>query len=106
MLPPHRYEQAEITAAVADRLGLSGQKRAMLERFHAASGVRSRHLAAAARALPKDHRLPAGQRHLPGQRNRPGEQAVKEALAHVGLLPTDIDVLMTVFVTGIGAPLD
>jgi alkylresorcinol/alkylpyrone synthase len=33
-----------------------------------------------------------------------GEQAVKEALAHVGLLPTDVDVLMTVSVTGIGAP--
>ena len=104
VLPPHRYEQAEITAAVADRLGLSGQKRAMLERFHAASGVRSRHL-----VLPLEH-----YRRITDFRQSNdaflasatdlGEQAVKEALAHVGLLPTDVDVLMTVSVTGIGAP--
>jgi alkylresorcinol/alkylpyrone synthase len=103
-LPPHRYEQAEITAAFADLLGLSGNKRAVLERFHAASGVRSRHL-----VLRLEQYAPlAGF----GETNdvflacavELGEQAIKEALAQVGLASTDVDVLMTVSVTGIGAP--
>ncbi|MGH8773822.1 MAG: type III polyketide synthase [Jiangellaceae bacterium] len=103
-LPPHRYDQAEITAAVAEMLELSGARRAALERFHAASGVRTRHL-----VLPLQR---YGRLRGFGEANDTflasavdlGEHAVKEALANVGLAPADIDVLMTVSVTGIGAP--
>jgi alkylresorcinol/alkylpyrone synthase len=103
-LPPHRYDQEEITAAVADMLSLSGTRRAALERFHAASGVRARHL-----VLPLER---YGGLAGFGEANDLflscavdlGEQAVKEALAQVGLMPTDVDVLMTVSVTGVGAP--
>ena len=103
-LPPHRYPQAEITAAVAKRLSLSGHKRATLERFHAACGVRTRHL-----VLPLKHYdgitgfREANDAFLVSALDL-GEQAIKEALAQVGLMPTDVDVLMTVSVTGIGAP--
>lgn len=103
-LPPHRYEQAQITAAFAELLGLSGHKRAALERFHAACGVRTRHLVL---PLERYSRLTDF-----GETNdvflacavNLGERAVKEALAQVGLAPTDVDVMMTVSVTGIGAP--
>jgi alkylresorcinol/alkylpyrone synthase len=103
-LPPHRYDQEELTAWVADLLSLSGVRRAALERFHAASGVRTRHL-----VLPLERYGELG-----GFREANdlflasavdlGEQAVKEALAQVGLTATDVDVMMTVSVTGVGAP--
>jgi alkylresorcinol/alkylpyrone synthase len=103
-LPPHRYDQSEITAAVTRMLGLTGRSRATLERFHRASGVRTRHL-----VLPLDRYGALGGF---GEANDAflacavdlGEQAVKEALANVGLAPADVDLLMTVSVTGIGAP--
>lgn len=103
-LPPHRYDQQEITAAVAEMLALSGPRRAVLERFHAASGVRTRHL-----VLPLER---YGRLRGFGEANDTfltsavdlGERAVKQALADVGLAPADVDVLMTVSVTGIGAP--
>ncbi|MGH9250933.1 MAG: type III polyketide synthase [Acidimicrobiales bacterium] len=103
-LPPHRYDQSEITAAVTRMLALAGTRRAALERFHGASGVRTRHF-----VLPLDRYGALGGF---GEANDLflacavdlGERAVKEALAEVGLAPTDVDVLMTVSVTGIGAP--
>jgi alkylresorcinol/alkylpyrone synthase len=103
-LPPFRYEQAEITAAVADMLSLSGHRRAALERFHAASGVHTRHL-----VLPLER---YGRLSGFGEANDTflawavdlGEQAIKQALAQVGLTPADVDLLMTVSVTGLGAP--
>jgi alkylresorcinol/alkylpyrone synthase len=103
-LPPRRYEQAEITAAVIEWLDLSGSKQAALERFHAASGVRSRHM-----VLPLERygRLAgfgeANDAFLAGAVEL-GEHAIKEALAQVDLAPGDVDVLMTVSVTGLGAP--
>jgi alkylresorcinol/alkylpyrone synthase len=104
VLPPNRYEQAEITAVIADRLGLSGHKRAALERIHATSGVRTRHL-----VLPLEHydRITGFQEAndaFLACATDLGEQAVKEALANVNLEPADVDVLMMVSVTGIGAP--
>jgi alkylresorcinol/alkylpyrone synthase len=103
-LPPHRYDQSEITEAVARMLALTGRSRATLERFHRASGVTTRHL-----VLPLDRYGALGGF---GEANDTfltcavdlGEQAVKEALANVGLAPADVDFLMTVSVTGIGAP--
>lgn len=103
-LPPHRYDQAEITTAVAGMLGVSGPRRVLLERFHAASGVKTRHL-----TLPleryatmdgfgetNDTFLAFAVEH--------GCAAVRDALAWAGLRPEDVDVVMTVSVTGLGAP--
>jgi alkylresorcinol/alkylpyrone synthase len=103
-LPPHRYQQADITSAVAERLALTGHKRAALERFHAACGVHTRHL-----VLPlEDYDRIVGFREANdtflASAADLGEQAVKEALANVCLSPADVDVLMMVSVTGIGAP--
>jgi alkylresorcinol/alkylpyrone synthase len=102
--PPHRYEQAEITRAVAEMLAVRGQRRDLLERFHAASGVEARHL-----VLPlADYQALDGfgaandafLRFAVAQ----GADATRRALAMAGLGPADVDVVMTVSVTGIGAP--
>jgi alkylresorcinol/alkylpyrone synthase len=103
-LPAHRYEQAEITAAVADMLDLRGARRRVLERFHAASGVKSRHLVLPLERYPTLSGFGEANDTFLAAAVELGEQAVKEALAEVGLAPTDVDVLMTVSVTGIGAP--
>jgi alkylresorcinol/alkylpyrone synthase len=103
-LPPHRYEQGEITAAVADMLGLKGSRRGVLERFHAASGVKTRHLVLPLDRYPQLSGFGEANDTFLSAAVELGEQAVKEALAGVGLAPADIDVLMTVSVTGIGAP--
>ena len=43
--PARRYRQEELTRAVADRAGLNGTRRALLERLHRNSGVDTRHTA-------------------------------------------------------------
>jgi alkylresorcinol/alkylpyrone synthase len=103
-LPPRRYEQAQITAAVTEWLALSGSKQAALERFHTASGVRSRHMVLPLERYGKLSGFgEANDAFLAGAVEL-GEHAVKEALGQVGLAPDDVDVLMTVSVTGLGAP--
>lgn len=102
--PPHRYEQAEITAAVADMLGLTGARRSILERFHAASGVETRHLVLPLERYPALSGFGEANDVFLASAVELGEQAVKQGLAEVGLAPADVDVLMTVSVTGIGAP--
>jgi alkylresorcinol/alkylpyrone synthase len=103
-LPEHRYDQAELTEAVASMLGLSGARRQLLERFHAASGVKTRHT-----VLPIERY--AGLSGF-GEANDTflefavdaGAVAMNAALGRVGLQAADVDVLMTVSVTGVGAP--
>ena len=103
-LPPHRYEQAEITRAVAEMLDVSGERRELLKRLHAASGVHTRHL-----VLPLEE---YGTLDGFGAANDAylrfavelGAEATSQALDAAGLGPADVDVLMTVSVTGIGAP--
>lgn len=102
--PPHRYDQAEITPAVAEMLGVSGARRQLLERFHAASGVKSRHL-----VLPLDRYAAlsgfgAANDAFLEFAVETGGQAVSDALSAVGLAPGEVDLLMTVSVTGLGAP--
>ncbi|MBD0292970.1 MAG: hypothetical protein ICV70_05295 [Jiangellaceae bacterium] len=43
-LPPHRHHKSATTTGGSDILGRSGQKLAAMQRFQAASGVRTRHL--------------------------------------------------------------
>ena len=86
-LPPHRYEQAEITRSVIEMLGLRGRRRELLERFHLASGVETRHL-----VLPLEH---YGRLDGFGAANdaylrfavESGAEAVRNALAAAGLRP-------------------
>ncbi len=103
-LPPHRYPQAELTEAFAGIVAPGGQGRAVLERFHAATGVRTRHL-----ALPvEDYAGLDGFRAANDAYIRVGtdlgEQAVRCALARAGLDAKDVDHIVTVSITASPRP--
>lgn len=102
----HRYPQSEITEAFARVvLGDDGaQQRGLLERVHEATGVAHRHL-----ALP----LPAYEALSDfGSANDAflevgvdlAATAVSDALTAAGLVPGDVDMLMSSTVTGVAAP--
>ena len=103
-LGPHRYSQSEITAAFGELVTPDPRDRARLERLHAATGVQTRHLAL---SLPEYVQLEGF-----GAANdaflRVGldlaETAVRDALLDAGLVAADVDLVMTVTVTGIAAP--
>lgn len=103
-LPAHRYPQREITEAVAGFVGVDGEGRRLLDRVHAASGVRTRHL-----ALPLERYADLGGF---GAANDVfiqvaldlGERALRGALTAAGLVPADVDLLLATSVTGIAAP--
>jgi len=105
VLPRYRGTQEAITEMFADVV-LDGdpQRRAVVERLHASSGVNTRYL-----ALPMDsYRTLRGF----GDANdvfievglQLGETAVRSALEAAGLRADDVDLVMSVSVTGIAAP--
>lgn len=103
-LPEHRYAQEQITDLFAEVVLTDPSQRAMLDRFHRASGVRTRHL-----ALPLEDYA-----HIDGFSDsndrfidvavQLGEQAVRDAVGAAGLDVGDIDVIMTTTVTGLAVP--
>ena len=109
-LPEHCYEQAEITETFAQVVlpdGLPGggpQARRLLRHFHAASRVKTRHLALPIWRYPQLTGFTDANNAFIEQGMVLGERAVSDALGRCGLAPTDVDVLMTVTVTGVSAP--
>lgn len=103
-LPENRYDQAELTGAVADMLALTGPRRQMLERFHAASGVKTRSLVLPIERYPALSGFGETNDAFLDFATTGGARAVRDALGAAGLSPGDVDILMTVSVTGIGAP--
>ncbi|NJP47385.1 type III polyketide synthase [Actinacidiphila epipremni] len=104
VLPPHRYEQYEITEALAGMAAGAGGGRGVVERVHAAAGVRSRRL-----ALPLEQyaRLgdfgEANDRFIEAAQDL-GEEAVRGALDAAGIAPDEVDLVISTSVTGIAAP--
>lgn len=105
VLPPHRHAQQDITRTLADVvLGPASDRRPVLERMHAAAGVRERHL-----ALPlADYAALAGFTAANDTFIAVGtdlaEQAVRGALDRCGLDAADVDVVLFTTVTGVAAP--
>jgi alkylresorcinol/alkylpyrone synthase len=103
-LPEHRYAQSDITSELSGLITHDDTKRAVLERFHAASGIGTRHT-----VLPIEEY--ASLRSF-GDANdiwiREGtalaSRAVAAALATAGLSAEDVDYLFFTSVTGIAAP--
>jgi alkylresorcinol/alkylpyrone synthase len=103
-LGPHPYPQPAITGMFSELIAPPPDRLALLERLHAAAGVRTRHL-----ALPIDR-----YRTLGGLATTNdvfldigvdmAEQAMRDALGRCGLLASDIDLVMSVTVTGLAAP--
>jgi alkylresorcinol/alkylpyrone synthase len=103
-LGAHAYPQAQITEAFGAIVVPDPERRGVLERFHAATGVQTRHL-----ALPLEEY--AGLAGFTAANDtflrvgvELGERAVRDALDLAGLAPDDVDVIMSVTVTGVGAP--
>jgi alkylresorcinol/alkylpyrone synthase len=103
-LPEHAYTQAEITEELSELITKDAARRAVLARFHAASGIGTRHT-----VLPLERYRDLGDF---GAANdiwiREGTalaaRAVADALDAVGLSPADVDHLLFTSVTGIAAP--
>lgn len=103
-LPEHRYDQAELTGAVAGMLALTGPRRKVLERFHAAAGVKTRHLVLPIERYATLSGFGEANDAFLSFAATGGSRAVRDALDGCGLRPEDVDILMTVSVTGVGAP--
>jgi len=104
VLPPYRYQQQEIRDAFVEMAAVGPVRRGVLERMHAASTVRSRHL-----AMPLERYA-----HLGGfgEANDAyvavalelGEAALRGALADAGVAAGDVDLVVSTSVTGLAVP--
>ncbi|MFF1839637.1 type III polyketide synthase [Streptomyces sp. NPDC058231] len=104
VLPPHRYEQSEITHAFADMCLPPGADRGLLERLHRTATVRGRHLALPLERYATLNGFGEANDAFIEAALRLGEEAVRGALDRSGLLPGDIDLVISTSVTGIAAP--
>ena len=76
----------------------------VVEKIHAATGVRSRHLALELEDYPKLDGFGAANDTFIRVGLDLAEQAIRGALDKVGLSADDVDLVMSVSVTGIAAP--
>lgn len=105
VLPPHRYEQRQVTDALLG-MGLDGSaaRTALLDRLHDSAHVRTRHL-----TLPLERYATlsgfaeANDAFIDAALDL-GTAAVKGALAEAGLAPTDVDLVISTSVTGLAVP--
>ncbi|ROR73184.1 type III polyketide synthase [Bogoriella caseilytica] len=103
-LPAHRYEQSEVTEALAGIIGLDDRGQALLRRIHTGAGVDRRHL-----ALPMERYAglsdfgDANDAFLEAALDL-GTAAVTAALDRAGLTPREVDVIVSTTVTGIAVP--
>jgi alkylresorcinol/alkylpyrone synthase len=104
VLGPHTYPQEEITAAFGRLVVPDPERRQLLERFHLAAGVRQRHLALPLPRYAELSGFTAANEVFLDVGTALGEQAVRSALDKAGLGPRDVDLLMSVTVTGVAAP--
>jgi alkylresorcinol/alkylpyrone synthase len=104
VLPPYRYQQAELTSAFADLCLGSDADQTLLRRLHASSHVSSRHL-----VLPLEQYAA-----IPGFKESNelfishavelGAEALSGALQRAGIRASEIDMVLSTTVTGIAVP--
>jgi alkylresorcinol/alkylpyrone synthase len=103
-LPPHRYPQQEITDHFAELVLPTGTDRRILDRFHAAAGVQTRHLALPIEDYPGIEGFGAANDTFIRVAVELGHEAVSTALHAVGLTGADVDLIVSTSVTGVAAP--
>lgn len=104
VVPPHRYPQHELTDLMAQLVLQDEESQALLQRVHSSAGVQFRHLAQPAERYAEMRGFGEANDTFLRVGVELGERAIREALASLGLAPADVDLLMTVSVTGMGAP--
>lgn len=115
VLPPYRYEQYEITEALAslapggpaERARGEGPRapgRDVLARMHAASGVRTRHLALPLESYARLTDFGEANDVFVEQAQVLGGEAVRGALDAAGVAPDEVDLVISTSVTGVAAP--
>lgn len=100
----YAHTQEEITATIAPLLTGDPARRALLERLHAASGVRTRHLALPLPAYASLTTFAAANDTFVRLGTELATEAVRTALARAGLIPHDVDHVFFTSVTGVAAP--
>lgn len=104
VLPEHRYTQSELTDALVDIIGLDERGERLIRRIHAGCEVGHRHI-----ALPIDRYAALTDF---GQTNDAfieaavdlGARALTRALDGAGLTVEDLDVIVSVTITGLAVP--
>jgi alkylresorcinol/alkylpyrone synthase len=102
--PPHRYPQAVITQALKDRMKDKLEMPGIMDRLHSNCGVDHRHIMFPLDTLGTLSGFgPSNDLWIKGALEL-GQQAIRKALDHVGLTPSDISAIFFTSVTGIACP--
>src|SRR5664279_3320743 len=100
-LPDHKYTQQVVTSYFADLIAAERLDRALLERFHANSGVSSRHTALPLEDYAGIEDFGQANDHFIAIAPQLGALAVDAALQAAGLTAADVDVLISTTITGV-----
>ncbi|HEY8620890.1 MAG TPA: type III polyketide synthase, partial [Dermatophilaceae bacterium] len=104
VLPPHRYTQAELTAAFTEMcLGPDGNQ-ALLERLHANAQVSSRHLVLPLEQYATLTGFGESNDLFIAHAVQLGAAALTGALQRAGIAPGEVDVVISTTITGIAVP--
>ncbi len=103
-LPPNRYQQAELTGAMAELSNVGPPQRALLQRLHANAGVDTRHtVLPLAEYKGLDGFGPTNDLYIEHATDL-GERALDSALRAAGVAAHDLDLLIVTSVTGLAVP--
>ena len=104
VLPPHRYTQAEMTAAFTELcLGPDGNQ-ALLARLHANAKVSSRHLVLPLEQYATLTGFGESNDLFIAHAVQLGAAALTGALQRAGIAPDEVDVVISTTITGIAVP--
>jgi len=103
-LPEYVYSQSEITAELTDIITDDRAKRAVMSRFHAASGIGHRHTVLPLERYRELRSFEQANDLWISEGTALAARAVTGALASAGLAPDQVDYLLFTSVTGIAAP--
>jgi alkylresorcinol/alkylpyrone synthase len=104
VLPPHRYAQAELTAAFTEMcLGPDGN-RAMVARLHANTQVSSRHLVLPLEQYATLNDFGESNDLFIAHAVQIGAEALTGALLRAGIAPNEVDVVISTTITGVAVP--
>ena len=105
VVPVHKYSQAQLTTAFADLIASSGPyDHQLLERFHANTGVKSRHLALPLERYAQLADFDQSNDAFIEVAVELGADALTRAVQAAGLRPEDVDLVLSTTITGLAVP--